>query len=71
MAAEEEVNTAYIPSAYELRERMFKLMNLMWEPGKCKFCGQPIWWTITRGGKKMPVSREFLPHFADCPEYKR
>ena len=37
----------------------------------CKKCSRPMFWAVTKNGKKMPVEKDskgkWLSHFATCP----
>ena len=37
------------------------------EAGECRSCKAPLWWLITKNGKRAPFTAEGLNHFADCP----
>jgi hypothetical protein len=45
--------------------------------GECRSCGEPIIWTVTARGKKMPVDVPTTPgepttsHFATCPDHEQ
>lgn len=34
---------------------------------KCRGCGAPIYWIVTKNDKRMPVDRDGTSHFATCP----
>lgn len=36
--------------------------------GHCRSCGAPIAWAITPKGKRAPINRDGVTHFATCPE---
>lgn len=43
------------------------LLKVIGTSAACK-CGAPIFWVVTKNGKKMPVSADtYRPHWADCP----
>lgn len=44
-----------------------KFLGMLSEEGRCRDCARPIWWVVTRNGRRMPVTDELLSHFADCP----
>ncbi len=52
-------------------ERLYKnitgLMKAIGNPGSCQGCGSFIWWVKTKNDKNMPVTRDGLIHFANCP----
>lgn len=37
-------------------------------PARCRGCLQPIYWIITKAGKRMPVDPDGTSHFATCPK---
>ena len=39
-------------------------------PARCRGCLQPIYWIITKTGKRMPVDPDGTSHFATCPKAK-
>lgn len=43
---------------------LYKSLGL--DQGQCRACGCPIWWVITKNGKRAPFTAEGLNHFADC-----
>lgn len=38
-------------------------------PSTCRTreCGAEIMWVVTRAGKRMPINRDGISHFATCP----
>jgi hypothetical protein len=54
------------------RQITFPIVDGFEEEGRCRSCGAPIKWTVTVGGKRMPVDRGSREsHFATCPDAKR
>jgi len=51
----------------ELYSNIATLLKAIGDEGKCRGCGQQIWWVRTKSGKRMPVTAAGLCHFADCP----
>lgn len=39
-------------------------------PGECRSCKAPMWWVLTRKGKKMPVNEDDTCHWETCPQAK-
>ena len=35
--------------------------------GQCRSCGAPMVWCITPAGKRSPLNRDGVSHFATCP----
>jgi hypothetical protein len=42
-------------------------------PGTCTgpTCTEPVWWVLTKNGKRAPFTADGLNHFADCPDRER
>jgi len=58
-------------TAEQLENRIVRILNILGKVDVCRYCGLQIWWTTTKSGEKFPVSCDFLPHFADCPNYPK
>ena len=51
----------------DLKPNIVRLLNMLGDASHCRACGRPIWWVLTKNGRKMPVTDECISHFADCP----
>lgn len=50
------------------RDVIAKLMNSIGaDAGECKSCRAPLFWIVTKNGKKAPIDRDGLNHFGSCP----
>jgi hypothetical protein len=43
---------------------------------RCKVCGAPMWWGLTKAGKRCPFDvtggvRTAVTHFSTCPEVRQ
>lgn len=45
-----------------------KSFDALFGSGKCKGCGEKIWWVFTKNGKRSPIRADGVSHFADCPK---
>jgi len=61
------------PQGEDLREcvdaqalYMKKLLQLVGEPGICRYCGATIYWLQHRTGAKAPYTVHGLNHFINC-----
>ncbi len=48
-----------------------KLVKILGQAGTCRGCGDPIYWVITKNGKKSPLDADGESHFATCPKADR
>lgn len=59
------------PEAEALQHRIdnaIRTFRAISDEGVCRSCKSPVWWVVTKTGRKMPISQETLAsHFADCP----
>jgi len=41
------------------------------DTARCRGCREIVLWTITPRGRRMPIDRDGISHFATCPEATR
>lgn len=60
-----------LPSVDELQKNILALLKIIGDAGLCSGCGAEIWWVVNpKTGKRMPITKAGLNHFADCPQAK-
>lgn len=50
-----------------MKKRVLSLLQQVGEPATCKACDAPMFFVVTRAGRRAPYTTEGLNHFADCP----
>lgn len=51
-----------------------QILNVCGDRANCRACGDPIFWMVSKNGKKVPYSLAGHAHWADCPnaeEFRR
>ena len=60
----------FVPRAEldDLEIKVARLLDILGSKATCKGCGADIWWVFTRNQRKMPVSKNLVAHFGECPK---
>ena len=54
-------------------QKLSDLLKLIGNPATCGSsvtpgCGSPIWWVVTKAGRRLCVNPDGIPHWATCPK---
>lgn len=71
-ALELAVSAALEKQRQDYRDTIRRLYGLLgFDPGSCRGCSAPIWWTVTKTGARVPLSIDGVNHHIDCPDAAR
>ena len=59
-----------LKKAEEINEQFRTLLKMCTAECKCKKCGEPIYFMKSKNNVFMPITKDGINHFANCPHAK-